>query len=51
MKRCTTGKTRYRDELGAKLALVRTARGNGNRRETRAYRCPACHGWHLTSRA
>ncbi|MFI8962091.1 hypothetical protein ACIGO8_08240 [Streptomyces sp. NPDC053493] len=47
---CRTGKARYRDEVAAKLALARIDTGHGNRRERRAYRCPHCRGWHLTSR-
>jgi hypothetical protein len=47
---CT--KTRYRDHLGAKLALMRIQRKDKTMRpkqERRAYRCPDCKGWHLTS--
>ena len=47
---CT--KVRYRDKIAAKLALASTAHKDGSRRakaERRVYRCPACHGWHLTS--
>lgn len=47
---CLTGKRRYRDRVGAKFALaVIKRRGGKRRRETRAYRCPTCNGWHLTS--
>ncbi|TFI30103.1 hypothetical protein E4P36_04965 [Streptomyces sp. 4R-3d] len=47
---CPSGKRRYRDRVGAQLALaVIRRRGTARRRETRAYRCPACRGWHLTS--
>lgn len=47
-------KVRYRDELGAKIALANTAaaanrQGDEKRQEQRAYRCPKCKGWHLTS--
>ena len=45
------GKTRYRDQLAAQIALARIAR-HDERRATapfRAYPCPHCHGWHLTS--
>lgn len=46
MTRCTD-KVRYRDELGAKIALANTqAKDHG---EKRVYRCPICRGWHLTS--
>lgn len=47
---CWSGKRRYRDRIGAQLALaVINHRGGGRRNETRAYRCGACRGWHLTS--
>jgi hypothetical protein len=49
-KRCGE-KRRYRDEVAAKLALSRIATF-GEQRETmptRAYPCPICRGWHLTS--
>lgn len=47
-------KVRYRDELAAKIALASTAaqanrRSDEKRQERRAYRCPRCKGWHLTS--
>jgi hypothetical protein len=48
-------KRRYRTKLDAKIALAGTAReaarrGAGTRRsEQRAYWCPACRGFHLTS--
>jgi len=49
--RCT--KQRFRDELGAKMALARIGRkvegGNTRRKERSIYRCPACRGWHMTS--
>jgi hypothetical protein len=48
---CRTGKTWYRDEIAAKVALARVERGADDRRERRAYRCHDCRGWHLTSRA
>lgn len=48
---CPSGKVRYRDQIGAKFALaVINRRGGKKRREQRAYRCPTCNGWHLTSR-
>ena len=44
------GKVRYRDELAAMLALGSTRRSRSKKRaEVRAYRCPTCKGWHLTS--
>lgn len=46
----TCAKVRFRDELGAKIALSQIAVKDGaKRRERRAYRCPRCRGWHLTS--
>lgn len=47
---CPSGKRRYRDRIGAQLALaVINRRSGGRRRETRAYRCDTCRDWHLTS--
>ena len=47
-------KIRYRDELGAQIALASTGRASRGRArpkdEARAYRCPRCKGWHLTSK-
>jgi hypothetical protein len=48
------GKRRFPDEHTAKDALVqakirRSLHGSSKRRERRAYECPDCHGWHLTS--
>lgn len=51
MTKCS--KQRFRDEIAAKLALAEIQRkGKGSREKTeqRAYRCPDCRGWHLTSR-
>lgn len=56
--KCKTGKVRYRDELTAKVVLVscraraalRRGRSGQKRHEGRAYRCPFCYGWHLTSK-
>lgn len=48
-----TGKRRYRDRLTALMKLATAQRADGSGRtgmEKRAYRCPDCHGWHLTSR-
>lgn len=39
-----SSKRRYRDEISAMLALSRR-----NASVFRAYRCPYCAGWHLTS--
>lgn len=47
---CPTGKQRYRDRLEARMALLRcTTDTDPRRQEKRTYRCPDCHGWHLTS--
>lgn len=46
-------KIRYKDEIAARVALARTTRADGSRREKReqrAYRCTTCRGWHLTSK-
>ena len=46
--RCS--KFRYRDKLGAQIALANTTmKRTGSYQESRAYKCPACKGWHLTS--
>lgn len=44
-------KIRYRDHIAAKLALASLAHKDKQREKTerRAYRCPTCRGWHLTS--
>ena len=47
-------KIRYRTSAGAHFALWgiwidRYLRGRRRRRERRAYACPHCDGWHLTS--
>lgn len=45
-------KVRFRDELGAKIALSQIGVSDKTkRRERRAYKCPKCRGWHLTSQA
>ncbi len=51
---CPTGKVRYPDEERARDALAstllaRVLRDDQRRRETRAYACRDCRGWHLTS--
>lgn len=43
---CRSGKIRYPNELGAKIAQAELA-GRGHVR--RIYRCLWCRGWHLTS--
>lgn len=48
----TFAKQRFRDEIAAKLALAvirRKGKGSRPKTERRAYRCPLCGGWHLTS--
>lgn len=43
----------YRDRISALIALAGTAGKKHTRREkdeARAYRCPRCGKWHLTSR-
>lgn len=53
MARCPTGKRRYRDSIGARLALATIRQRDSAHRpktERRAYRCPDCNGWHLTAK-
>jgi len=49
--KCPTGKIRYSQELDVMIALARcqTDTNGHNRHERRHYRCPECHGYHLTS--
>lgn len=46
-------KRRFRDQLGAEIVLASIAQRERKRRtaseERRAYLCPRCKGWHLTS--
>lgn len=51
----TCGKTRYRDKRAALTVANLRAHRKRNRRKgrvkaLRAYPCPDCLGWHLTSR-
>jgi len=55
VKRCEE-KIRYGTAAGARWALWgiwldRYLRGRRHRRERRAYACPHCYGWHLTSQS
>lgn len=45
-------KRRFRDRIAAEMAIQRIAtRGVVTDKDpVRAYRCPDCRGWHLTSR-
>lgn len=47
--RCRHGKRRYFTRLDAEVVLAGLRRDPA-RREKRSYECPACHGWHLTSK-
>lgn len=49
--RCRCGKVRYPSRTEADLALA-SCRGSAShaRHEQRAYQCPLCRAWHLTSR-
>ncbi|MFA7265753.1 MAG: hypothetical protein WC054_05525 [Candidatus Nanopelagicales bacterium] len=48
----TCRKVRYRDQIAALLALaVLDRQAKNGHDEQRAYRCPNCKGWHLTSEA
>lgn len=54
VKKCATGKHRFHDKIAALLALANVQHADKTHRpkiEKRAYRCPTCKGWHLTSRA
>lgn len=45
-------KHRYRDEVAARVELVRIIRDSRTQRvPVRHYRCELCDGWHLTSQA
>lgn len=48
---CPSRKIRYRDEIGARIALglIKQKRERRAKRERSAYHCPLCAGWHLTS--
>lgn len=51
---CPTGKIRYRSAIDAGIALGRApagrvVKGRDDKVEKRHYRCPTCHGHHLTS--
>jgi hypothetical protein len=48
---CT--KRRYRSEIDAMIALSNAGNRHDGRAKTesRAYRCPDCKGWHLTSKS
>lgn len=53
-RQCRTGKRRYRDRIGALIAMASARHKDGSNRgslEQRAYRCPFCTGWHLTSQS
>lgn len=48
----TCRKRKYRDKIAAELALAGIQHAGAARAKTpqRAYRCPDCGSWHLTSR-
>ncbi len=47
-----SGKRRYRDGIAAKVALAKVQhQDKAGHVERRAYQCPVCKGWHLTSQA
>lgn len=53
---CSTGKLRYDSSIDAAIALgnarrARRVKGRDDVVEQRHYHCPACSGWHLTSKA
>lgn len=45
-----TGKRRYRKLDDAQIVLLYARWSEREWKPKRAYRCPLCHGWHLTSR-
>ena len=48
----TCRKRRYRDRIHALLAIESHGKQKPRYKDTvRAYRCPKCGGWHLTSQA
>ena len=52
-KRCEhSGKVRFRDEKSAKMSMSNARRLNPDsaKQPVRAYLCPDCMGWHLTSK-
>ena len=46
MNECPTGKLRHTSRTAAH-SFLRMGKNKGRR--MRAYLCPDCHGWHLTS--
>jgi hypothetical protein len=48
---CRTGKRKFPDRAAAKRALTYIRQSNDKRAKTpgRAYECPMCRNWHLTS--
>lgn len=46
---CPSGKMRYLGHTEAHMALRRKKRQNTLLKPVRAYRCPSCEGFHLTS--
>lgn len=50
-RRCnSTGKVRHRDRIAALLVMATSDNARRPEREQRAYRCPFCRAWHLTSK-
>lgn len=49
---CPSGKLRYHDEIGARIALasIRQKHTRRSKGEKAFYQCPACKGRHLTSK-
>lgn len=43
-------KHRYPTRVDAIFAMCDIQHRHGGERERRAYECPRCHGWHLTSK-
>jgi len=48
---CVKERHRSEDDATADMLRIQAANWNGHRVPVRAYPCPYCHGWHLTSQA
>ena len=43
-------KIRYKSRKAAQLIIDNPKRFKGRKKPKRAYKCPVCDGWHLTSK-
>lgn len=50
-KKCSSGKAAFRDRIAALMFMAHSARTDSTHGKdlARAYRCPECRKWHLTS--